>query len=288
MKFIWTIIWKSITFFLLWSIFYSPFVVWLAPKVESMPLNLRLYFDGTGALTILIAAWVMIRYVDRRSFSTFGFGSARLIPDTILGLVIGLIWLALSLATLWLIGSLTLQPTGQLELSTLAIAALAMMLNTVIQEVLARGYIFQTIQSQTNSNWAIIITSILFVLYHAPAFDGNWLPILNVFCTGVLFGVAYYRTGNLWLPIAIHFTWNFLLGPVLGLSVSGQDLANDWHLFSQQRPSMLPGGAFGIEGSLVVTIVTILGVAALIRWYPRKSESFNDKRPALSEMELKV
>jgi len=157
---------------------------------------------------------------------------------------------------------------GQLDTSTIAIAALAMILNTVIQELLARGYIFQTIQSQANATWAVIITAIIFVLYHAAGLQGNWLPALNVFCAGVLFGVAYYRTNNLWLPIAIHFAWNFLLGPVSGLAASGQELANNWRLFTLQGPVLFTGGTFGVEGSLIVTIITILGIATLLRWYP--------------------
>jgi len=149
-----------------------------------------------------------------------------------------------------------------------------MILNTVLQEVLARGYIFQTIQTQTNSIWAIFITSILFVLYHAAGLQGDWfLPAINLFCAGILFGVAFYVTGNLWLPIAIHFFWNFLLGPVLGLSVSGQDLANNWHAFTLQGPSLFTGGEFGIEGSLVVTVITILGIAILVRWYLENANS---------------
>jgi hypothetical protein len=140
-----------------------------------------------------------------------------------------------------------------------------------VGEVLARGYIFQTIQLQSNGIWAIIVTSIIFVLYHAAGLQGNWLPALNVFLAGILFGVAYYRTGNLWLPIAIHFAWNFLLGPILGLSVSGQDLANNWHLFTLQGPSLFTGGTFGIEGSLIVTAITILGIVTLLRWYPKQS-----------------
>lgn len=288
MKSIWTVVWKSIAFLILWSILYSPFVVWLAPEVQGTPLSLRLYFDATGALTILIAAWIMLRVVDRRSFATLGFAPARFIRDSTLGVLIGVAWLALSLGILWLFGWMTPQATGQLDSSVLATAALAMLLNTVIQEVLARGYIFQTIQFQSNASWAVIVTSILFVLYHAPAFQGNWLPALNVFCAGALFGVAYYRTGSLWLPIAIHFTWNFLLGPLLGLSVSGQDLGNDWHLFTLQGPAIFTGGGFGIEGGLVVTIITTLGIVALLRWYPRPSERFSNERSALQEMKLKV
>ncbi len=271
MKPIWTIIWKSVTFILLWAILYTPFVVWLAPKVDSSPLNSRLYFDATGALTILIAAWIMVRFVDRRSFLTLGFAPHQFIRDSALGIFIGLLWLGLSLVILWLFGLVIPQTTGQMNLSILVIAAIAMFLNTVTQEVLARGYVFQTIQSQSNATLAVIVTSIIFVLYHAAGLQGSWLPALNVFCAGVLFGATYYLTGNMWLPIAIHFAWNFLLGPILGLSVSGQDLANNWHVFTLQGPALFTGGDFGVEGGLVVTLITLLGIFALLRWYPKES-----------------
>jgi len=256
--------------FILWGILYSPFIAWLSPKGDVAPLSLRLYFDATGALAIIIAAWTMVRFMDRRSFSTLGFAPAHFIRDSALGLFIGILWQGLSIATLWIFGWITPQVTGQMETSTLAIAALAMILNTAIQEVLARGYIFQTIQAQVNATWAVIVTAIIFVLYHAAGLQANWLPAINVFFAGVLFGVAYYRSGNLWLPITIHFAWNFLLGPVLGLSVSGQDLANSWHLFNLQGPSLFTGGTFGIEGSLIVTMITILGIGALLQWYPKE------------------
>jgi membrane protease YdiL (CAAX protease family) len=271
MKSIGIIIWKSTAFFLLWSILYFPFVVWLAPNLESAPLNLRLYFDATGALTILIAAWVLVSFVDRRSFSSLGFAPTHFFRDSVLGILIGIAWLTLALTIMWLFGWLALQTTGQLDLSTLATAAIAMMLNTVIQELLARGYIFQTIQSQSNASWTVIVTSIIFVLYHAAGLQGSWLAALNIFCAGALFGIVYSVTGNLWLPIAIHFAWNFLLGPVLGLSVSGQDLANSWHVFTLNGPTLFTGGNFGVEGSLIVTLVTLLGIFVLLRWYPRQS-----------------
>jgi len=274
---IWIILWKSGTFFILWAVLYAPFVVFLAPRIENLtqppPLLLRLYFDSTGALAILIAAWIMARFVDRRSFSTLGFAPDHLARDVLLGACIGFLWLAASLAVLWTLGWATLQPSGALDSSALAVAAVAMILNTVIQEVLARSYILQTIQSQTNATWAILISSLIFMLYHVAGFRGEWLPAISVFLAGILFGVAYYLTGNLWLPIAIHFIWNFLLGPVLGLAVSGQDIANDWHPFTLQGPALFTGGAFGIEGGLIVTLITILGVVLLLRWHPRQANA---------------
>ena len=142
-----------------------------------------------------------------------------------------------------------------------------MMLNTVTQEVLARGYIFQTIASKTSPTWAIFFSAVLFVLYHAGGLRGAPLATINVFGAGVLFGVAFHLSGNLWLPISIHFAWNFLLGPVLGLSISGHAWRNGWRLLAIQGPSLFTGGAFGLEGSLVVTLTTVLSTALIVVWY---------------------
>jgi len=281
LKRIWTILWKSAAFVILWAFLYAPFVTMFASRVErqfpSSPHILRLYFDATGALAILLAAWFMARFVDRRAFSTLGFAPTSLVRDALLGSAIGFIWLALSLALMWLLGWVTPQPAGNFSLSALAIPALAMLLNTVIQEVLARSYTFQVIRSQAGPGWAIFVSSVVFMLYHAGGLRGAWLPAFNVFCSGVLFAVAFYRSGNLWLPIAIHFAWNFLLGPVLGLAVSGQDLGNYWRLFTVQGPAIFTGGAFGIEGSLVVTLITVVCMIAIWLWAPARSQAVENQ-----------
>jgi CAAX protease family protein len=90
------------------------------------------------------------------------------------------------------------------------------------------------------------------------------LPAVNFFAAGILFGVGYHLIGNLSLPIAMHFSWNFLLGPVLGLAVSGTtQLKRGWHLLTVQGPTGLTGGTLGIEGGLVVTLTPVLGIGTL-------------------------
>jgi len=71
--------------------------------------------------------------------------------------------------------------------------------------------------------------------------------------------------GNLWFPIAIHFAWNFLLGPVLGLTVSGSGhLGLGWKMVVVDGPALFTGGAFGLEGGLVVTMTTAACIVAMI------------------------
>jgi len=211
----------------------------------------------------------MVAFIERRPFVTLGFVPHRFVRDLLVGFAFGTGWLVLSIAILLLAGWARVHLPLTFSGSVLAWAAGTVFLNTVAQEVLARGYIFQTIRSNSNALIAILLSSLLFVAYHAGAFKGAWLPALNVFAAGVLFGVAYQFTQNLWLPIGIHFAWNFLLGPVLGLSVSGGD---PWGVGSRllivEGPEVFTGGAFGIEGGLVVTLCTSIGIVILLLLFP--------------------
>jgi len=241
---VWTIIWKSLLFFLLWGILSAlliiPFTDQLKQFEKVYPLQAQLYLDVIGALAVLIAAWIMARFIDRRPFSTLGFAPNYMVRDSLLGMSIGTAWLGFSVFALWIMGWVSLRPSFAISWSILVWVAVTLIFNTLTQEVLVRSYIYQTIQSQTNFIWAIIVSAVLFVAFHAGVYDGAWLPAVNVFTAGVLFGVAYHLTGNLWLPIAIHFTWNFLLGPVLGLTVSGQNQLNSgWQVFIIQGPAWL-------------------------------------------------
>jgi membrane protease YdiL (CAAX protease family) len=265
---IWTIFWKSAVFICLWGMLYTPFIVAFKDRIaqqgKSFSPQIRLYVEAAGALTVLAAAWIMVRFIDRRPFRTLGFARGYMVHDFLIGMGIGTAWLGLSLIALWIMGCVSMRSSFTVLAPSLVWAAAALLLNTVTQEVLVRSYIYQTIKSQSNFIWAIAGSSILFMLLHAGALAGAWLPALNLFLAGVFFGVAYHQTGNLWLPIAIHFTWNFMMGPVAGLTVSGQnELNRGWQLMNVQGPALLTGGPFGMEGGLIVTLTTAMGATAM-------------------------
>jgi membrane protease YdiL (CAAX protease family) len=268
---IWTIFWKSAVFVCLWGMLYTPFIMAFKDHIvrqeNSFSPQTRLYFEATGVLAVLAAAGIMVRFIDRRPFRTLGFARGHVVHDFLIGVGIGTAWLGLSLLALWIMGCVSMRSSFTVFGPSLVWAAAALLLNTVTQEVLVRSYIYQTIESQTNFIWAIVGSSVLFMLLHAGALAGAWLPELNLVLAGVFFGVAYHQTGNLWLPIAIHFTWNFLMGPVLGLTVSGNhEMNSGWQMLSMQGPALLTGGSFGMEGGLIVTLTTAIGAAVIDRF----------------------
>jgi membrane protease YdiL (CAAX protease family) len=143
--------------------------------------------------------------------------------------------------------------------SALTLAAFAMIANTVTQEVIVRGYVQQPIRRQFGVLSGVIISALFFLVLHLGAIQGAILPAISLFAAGILLGTAYAASGNLWLPIALHFGWNFLQGPVLGETVSGQSLGAGWRLFRLAGPPLMTGSKFGVEGGLIAIVITILG-----------------------------
>jgi hypothetical protein len=264
-----SIVGRSVLFLFVWALLVAPTIVPFRSKLaaweETDPLRARLWGDFAGLATMLAATWLMTRFVDHRPFRSIGFAGGRILRDLSAGLLLGTGWLGASLGGAWAAGWLTPERGVAISVPALLGASASVLFNVVTQQLLLCGYILQTIYTRTKPLVALSVSALLFAAYHAGAFHGAWLPTINVFGAGLLFAAAYRKTGNLWLPIGIHFAWNSLLGPVLGLTVSGSTgLGGGWRMFTLEGPAVLTGGSFGLEGGLIVTATTALVAGSLL------------------------
>ena len=129
--------------------------------------------------------------------------------------------------------------------------------------MLSRGYQLQNLEEGSNTFWAVVITSIAFGAAHLLNPNASWISMVGISLAGFYLAFGYLRTRQLWLPIGMHFGWNFFLGPVFGFPVSGLDF---FHLIRVEvtGPDLATGGAFGPEAGLVVLPGLALG--ALLVW----------------------
>jgi membrane protease YdiL (CAAX protease family) len=269
----WRATWTIALFVALWGALEAPLLI---PFVDRLRLGdaaspARLYVEATSCATLLIAAWLMVRFVDKRPFVSLGFDRRHCVRDAATGLAIGATTMFATVALLWLFGWAIPQSASTVSIEALFAAGVMMLVNTMTQELLVRGYIQQTLQSQFGALAAVVISAAIFALLHFAALRGAPLAAFNVFAAGVLLGTAYAVTQNLWMPIALHFGWNFVQGPLLGLTVSGQTLDSGWTLFRLDGPPIATGGAFGPEGGLVTTVTTLAGIALLLKLRARFS-----------------
>ena len=149
---------------------------------------------------------------------------------------------------------------------------LAVFLPAVLhEELLFRGYPFQRLWRWRP--WvAITIVSLLFAFLHAWNDAVTPLALLNIFLGGVLLSLAYARFERLWLPIGLHLGWNLMTGPILGYEVSGYVPEASLLRVTGGGPAVLTGGAFGIEGSIWMTVVETGGIVVL-GWKSRRQKA---------------
>ena len=84
----------------------------------------------------------------------------------------------------------------------------------------------------------------------------------NLFLAGIVLGIYFIFKRNLWFSVGLHLTWNFFQGPIYGFEVSGQQTTS---LITQEvsGSSLLSGGLFGFEGSLLTTLFCIVLIITL-------------------------
>ncbi len=137
-------------------------------------------------------------------------------------------------------------------------------LQCAIEELIFRGYPFQLCIAATNPLFGVILFSLLFGLLHLMNPNASILALLNTMAAGILLSVAFLKTRTLWLPIGIHWGWNFSQGFIFSVPVSGVTFPPDMFSSVSLGPSWLTGGTFGPEGGILALIVTLS--ASLILW----------------------
>lgn len=227
--------------------------------------EMRIGVEIALTFAVLIPLIVMAKFVDKRPLTTIGFGPPRLF-DLLTGTIIGAAIFAVPIGVLVAIGAAKIEPDlASFAAGALALALITCLFNVVTQEVIVRSYIFQELWSKYGAWVATGVTTGLFVAMHAGALMQGTQGLIagaNIFVASLMLSLAYVRTGQLWLAIGIHLGWNGLQGPVLGINVTGTDLAfGGWSVFSFNGDPLLTGGAMGVEGGLVGLIGPVIGLA---------------------------
>jgi len=147
----------------------------------------------------------------------------------------------------------------------------------VAEETLYRGYWIRNLSEglrgpTIKTRWALALAILLPALVFAARHANNphaTTSTLNTMLAGGMFALGYLLTGELALPIGLHSAWNFLLGSVLGLPVSG--IHTPALMATAQRGSgVWTGGAYGPEGGLLGTLMFLVGSLLILAWTRRR------------------
>ena len=146
----------------------------------------------------------------------------------------------------------------------LALFGAGFLLQSGGEEWMLRGYVFHALAERWRWWLAALASASVFAVLHAGNPDASWPALANTALIGFLYAEVVRRTGSL-LEVAIsHGVWNFSLGCIASLPVSGTRAFRLLDV-SVAGPELLTGGGYGPEGSLLLTALLVPLVAGLWR-----------------------
>jgi uncharacterized protein len=186
------------------------------------------------------------------------------LSESLVGLVIGVGLFSVVIGLLWILG--VYHPAGWGSFSGFGSGALFAICAAVMEEVIFRAYLFRLLSLAAGTWLAVLLTSALFGAAHAANPGATFFSSLAIALeAGVILAGAYALTGRLWMPIGLHFGWNFAEGTLFGMSVSGGSEAAALSHGTLSGSMVLTGGAFGPEASIVAVLICF-AVGAILLW----------------------
>ena len=193
----------------------------------------------------------------------------RLAGDTGLGFGIGIVYFIVVTGFMALVGGYRVGSVSW-DWNALARNLFMFLVVAVGEEVLFRGIVFRMIDDQWGTAVSLIASALNFGFVHIGNDNATvWSSLAIAIEAGLLLAAAYKWSGTLWLPIGIHWSWNYFQGPVFGFAVSGNGTpsvitpviqGSDW----------LTGGSFGAEAS-IPALVLGLALAIVFLYIPRRT-----------------
>ncbi|WP_242259512.1 type II CAAX endopeptidase family protein [Bacillus cereus group sp. BfR-BA-01311] len=251
------------------------------PKAETIFMkgiydNVRMVLTFGGAIFIL---FIWVRFVEKRPFSSIGFWKEKWMRKYLKGALIGFVFISMPVILLLLMGSVKLQV--QHITSTVIVGIVGSLVAFLIQgateEIIVRGWLFPVLSVRSRIWVGIVVTSFLFGFLHLLNPGITILSISNIILVGVFAAFYVLKDSSLWGICAWHSIWNWAQYNVYGFAVSGMTIYST-PLFkpATNGPEFLHGGTFGIEGSIITTIM--LTIASIVLWrklWGRKAKQRN-------------
>lgn len=251
--------------------FYS-IVGWIGLIVFSFALSGLGYLIGAAG-SVFAAAFtanaLSIRTFERLPVMAVGLGWHSCSRHNLLvGFGLGVVAAVLVTFVPMLLGlaQMVPDPANPGGLDAALFVSVLLLFGAIGEELLFRGYGFQIMVRLIGPVGSLFATAVLFGWVHMQNLNATWLGIANTAGFGVVLGYAFLKTGELWLPIGIHFGWNWVL-PLAGVQVSGFRIGVTGYSLRWNVSDLWSGGAYGPEAS-ALTCGIVVGLLLVLRYMP--------------------
>ena len=215
---------------------------------------------------LFVSASCVLSYIlffkkyDKRTVTEFE--AKGLAKNLIIGASIGFILQSLTILVIYLNGSYSVISIN--PVSFILIPFALMFTVAIIEEILVRGIIFRIMEEKLGSYVSLTISSLLFGVLHLANPHSTLISSICITTAGFLMGTAFIYSRNLWMPIALHFAWNFTQSGIFGAITSGNDKTKSLLEAKIQGQEFITGGAFGPEGSIQAIAFCTIGTIIIL------------------------
>lgn len=253
---------------------------WVSPLGTTAAMTLRNLIIPFATPLVLLFVWVA--FAEGRKLSTLGFPRLKPLGSYLKGFALGVTFISLY----WLITlCLGAYSTGNIHLnshtSNLFLSSFIVLIGWLLQgaseEILTRGWFLQ-VSAQKRILTGIFLSSSIFALLHLGNPGMEALSLINLVLYG-LFSCSYVLySENLWGICGFHSAWNWAQGNLFGIAVSGNTTIGTSLLVMgpPQGSTLISGGSFGAEGSLIVTGILCLGTLGFLYLSYKKGQFRSD------------
>lgn len=266
--------WRVLIFLLLVSL---PRLATLFIPTPTSGAKPSAYFEVNASMVIVYVAlvlwvalisWFCLHFLESMRFASLGYAFHRdWLRDLSLGVTVsgGMILLVVLMqmsagGTQVHVNAAWQSGIERRLLGGLGLATVLLLIAATFEEIVFRGYVFQTLLRDVPVGVPLVLLSLLFGLAHWSNPSRTLFSTTNTVLAGLWLAVAYLKTRSLWFATGLHFGWNWTMGLLFGIPVSGLPLRDSLLITTSGPPLWLTGGSYGCEGGFATTLVLLLSL----------------------------
>ena len=226
---------------------------------------------------LIITVIIYCTKIEKRPCHSLGMVKKNAVGHYGMGLLVGIV--SFSLCVLFGVLTGTIEINGinkNCNILIVVLYFLGFMVQGFSEEISFRGYFMVSLMKRSSAVKAVLVNSLFFAICHILNPGLTIVAFINLMIIGVFLSLYVIKTNDIWGAAGYHSMWNFAQGTLYGISVSGTNVGSSVLNSTTNDNShwLLSGGEFGMEGSIITTIVMLV-VLVLVMYL---GDKFKEKK----------
>ena len=237
-------------------------------KGEMFDMNTITIITYLGYSVMIFVIFILWKLFQKKTIAELGF--TRKFGSYFVGAVAGTILLAVSIIVAVLAGAFKFNGIfADIDVKMVSMMTLCFVFQGAMEEVLCRGVVQQLLIKKASVPVTLGVAAALFTIPHLGNMAGSpviiVVAIVNLVLISLIFSLLTIRFKSIWAACGLHSAWNYILYSILGLNLSGKDeRVTTVFDMSSSGSNILNGADYGIEASIITTVVLAVAAGILI------------------------